>query len=399
MEQLILSAPLTHSDWMLKDNPPAWGDEGVRHMLAQCKAFGFTRVYWRAFDAGKALYASRLLEPMIAAAHEEPWHGSPGYIEYPEGLLERFEELDYTSFDSLEAAVRIGHELGLEIYAWATVNEDDHGFGYRSRFAREHPECLWTRRDGGKYHSQLSFAFPEVRAYKLALMEELMAYGIDGLFVDWLRTGDIRDNPQCDAAGVADFGYETPNIEAFEKQYGVSALSVENGDPRWVACRAAPITEFLRGVRALARAREKELTVLAMTAHPWAYRGVLPEMTDENTPQWVVNMGGHRMDGSLRGLLGDLQTWALEGLADGAVAAGYYVKGATPEMAYKYNICAGRPEAVRKRTFTAGCPTKRVILRATRSLPGRWARANCCFGKRITSTTYRSPCGAKSRGR
>ena len=341
MEQLILSSPLTHSDWMLHENPPAWGDEGVRHMLTRCKEFGFSRIYWRAFDAGKALYASRLLEPMIAAAHEEPWHCSPGYIEYPEGTLERLEKLDYSAFDSLEAAVRIGHELGLEIYAWASINEDDHGFGYRSRFVRAHPEYLWTRRDGGKYHSQLSFAFPEVRAYKLALIKELMAYDIDGLFIDWLRTGDIRDNPQCDAAGVADYGYEAPNIAAFEKQYGVSPLSVENGDPRWVACRAAPVTEFMRGVRALTLADkklagEKELPIVVLTAHPWAYRGVLPEQMDENTPQWIVNMGGHRMDGALRGLLCDAKTWAREGLIDGAAAAGYYTEGATAEMAFNH---------------------------------------------------------------
>src|SRR5262245_43394444 len=59
-KRLILSAPLTHSDWMLKPGI-AWGTEGVRHMLDACKACGWSRVYWRALDGGRALYKSKLL--------------------------------------------------------------------------------------------------------------------------------------------------------------------------------------------------------------------------------------------------------------------------------------------------------------------------------------------------
>src|SRR6476661_7489022 len=61
--KLTLSAPLTHSDWMLKANGPKWGEEGVRHMLDACKASGWSHVYWRVFDAGVATFASKLLRP------------------------------------------------------------------------------------------------------------------------------------------------------------------------------------------------------------------------------------------------------------------------------------------------------------------------------------------------
>src|SRR5687767_4399519 len=63
-DRLTLSAPLTHSDWMLKPNIPAWGEAGVRHMLDQCKACGWSIVHWRVFDAGRATYKSKLLRPM-----------------------------------------------------------------------------------------------------------------------------------------------------------------------------------------------------------------------------------------------------------------------------------------------------------------------------------------------
>jgi len=70
---------------------------------------------------------------------------------------------------------------------------------------------------GLPYNSQLSFAFPQVRDYKLGLVKEILAYDIDGFFFDWMRTGDVRNGPQADATGTADFGYEKPLVEGFIK--------------------------------------------------------------------------------------------------------------------------------------------------------------------------------------
>jgi hypothetical protein len=65
-QKLILSAPLTHSDWILKDGVPGLDDglPGVRHMLDMCRAAGWNRVYWRCLDAGRSLYPSHLMDPM-----------------------------------------------------------------------------------------------------------------------------------------------------------------------------------------------------------------------------------------------------------------------------------------------------------------------------------------------
>src|SRR6185312_14130217 len=104
---------------------------------------------------------------------------------------------DYSTFDPFAEAVRYGHKIGLRIHAWVTINEDDHGWGLKSDFAKAHPQFRWVKRDGQVYHSQMSFAFKEVRDYKLAIIDELLRnYDFDGLFLDWIRTGDVRDNPQ-----------------------------------------------------------------------------------------------------------------------------------------------------------------------------------------------------------
>lgn len=330
--KLILSAPLTHSDWILKAGM-VWGEPGVRHMLDACKACGWSRVYWRALDGGRALYRSKLVLPEGKWDDDNFW--SPK-TNADKKLLESFtpsmtaaqrvetgEKMsriyDYAHFDSLAAAIRYGHEIGLQIHAWVSINEDDHGWGLRSRFSKEHPQFRWRHRDGRDYHSQLSFAYPEVREYKLAILAELLRnYSIDGLFLDWIRTGDVRDNPQTDDSGVADYGYEPPLLDEFKRQFNLDPRKIPNGDERWCRLRAAPQTEFMRMARKLVSKQKRPVPLAVMVGHPWSYRGAL-----------------NRIDGNLRGYLLDITAWAREGLMDAIVPAGYYRDGGTPELAYK----------------------------------------------------------------
>src|SRR6476469_2159484 len=71
-DKIILSAPLTHPDWMLKPGI-AWGPEGVHHMLDACKACGWSRVHWRVFDGGRAVYASKLARPAVKVDADYVW--------------------------------------------------------------------------------------------------------------------------------------------------------------------------------------------------------------------------------------------------------------------------------------------------------------------------------------
>jgi hypothetical protein len=308
-----------------------WGEEGVRHMLDACKACGWSHVYWRVFDAGQSTYKSKLLTAASQVAEDNYFNPqseadravlqrfSPGTPpDRAAEILTQLDAIDYADFDSLAAAIEYGHAVGLKIHAWASINEDDHGWGWQSEFSKAHPEFRWIRRDGRAYRSQLSFAFPEVREYKLALVKELLTYDIDGLFLDWIRTGDVRDNPQTDAAGVADSGYERPNVAAFRAQFGVDPHEVGNDDDRWVRVRAAPQTEFMRSLRKLSSGGAKPTPIAVMLGHPWHYRGLQDPI-----------------DGNLRGLLLNVAAWAREGLMDAAVAAGYYRAGGSPAAAYR----------------------------------------------------------------
>lgn len=329
-EKLILSAPLTHPDWTLKPGI-SWGPEGVRQMLDACKACGWSRVFWRTLDGGRALYASKLVRPEFKMEPDNIWDPQTEeekrryksfFTNITEArrlqILHDQQRYDYSTFDTLAEAVRYGHQIGLQIHAWASINEDDHGWGLISDFARAHPEFRWVKRDGTPYHSQMSFAFEEVRKYKLAIIDELLSnYDIDGLFLDWIRTGDIRDNPQNDPKGVADYGYERPNVEAFKSKFGADPQTVANDDPRWIEVRAQPQTVFMRAVHERMKRDPRKRPVCAMVGHPWHYRGMLD-----------------KIDGSLRGLLLDVKTWADEGLIDSIIAAGYYRDGGDASKAY-----------------------------------------------------------------
>lgn len=331
--KIHLGVPLTHSDYLLHDNPAVvWGPEGVKYMLDTCKASGWKRVYWRVFDGGQANYKSKLMTPGMHLEANSFFHPATPedkaildsyYPTLDPKLLERIETvrltIDYSEFDAFACAVEYGKQIGLEIHAWITINEDDHGWGLASDFCRKYPECRWVRRNGKRYRSQMSFAFPEVMDFKEALVKEILRYDVDGLFFDWTRTGDVRDNPQTDVTGAADRGYEEPLVKSFQEKYGENPFEISNKDERWVRHRCEPHTEFMRRVRALVNRQARPIPVSALVYHPWAFRGL-----------------DQVIDGNLRGMHLDLRTWAREGLIDAAIANDYFFNGkGSPEEAYE----------------------------------------------------------------
>jgi uncharacterized lipoprotein YddW (UPF0748 family) len=315
---IVLATPVTHSDWLWRDMERiGHGPQSVRYILDRCKQVGWTRIYWRCLDGGQCFFKSNLMENVSTGYAPDNYHAWQGAWPVP-----RIEKLSngYREFDSLDEAVRYGHQIGLEVHAWVSINEDDHAWGLISRFSREHPQYRWVKRSGMPYISQMSFAYEEVRRYKLELLKEILAYDVDGVFFDWMRTGDIRNDPQVTTDGTADFGYEKPLAEAFEKQYGLKPTEIPNDDDRWVRLRAEPQSQFMHQAHDLIKGKSRSLVISFMGHHPWSYRG---------SPTTRIN-------GNLNGLLLDVRRWAQNGWIDEAVAAGYYTAGGTLELAYAY---------------------------------------------------------------
>lgn len=145
----------------------------------------------------------------------------------------------------------------------------------------KHPE--WAKRDAdGLPGSNLSLAFPQVRAYWISLMREALDnYGCDGAQVHLSR-------------GYPFVLFEDPSVQAFKEKYGLDMCDVAEDDPRRLAHVASFVTQFLREFRAMLD--EKSGRSLAVTFLGAEYGSMDP------------------VDPMCSGC--DVQTWLKEGLVD-----------------------------------------------------------------------------------
>lgn len=145
--------------------------------------------------------------------------------------------------DTLKVVADACHEAGMLCYASLRMN-GDYSAGwmgesiprmFNSTFWWSHPEFR-IRGKQGEDQTKFSYAFPEVRAFKLAVLREAAQRDIDGINLDFLRHPNF-------------FGYERPLVEAFQNRYGQDPRKLPADDPRWLQLRADVMTGFVRDVR------------------------------------------------------------------------------------------------------------------------------------------------------
>jgi hypothetical protein len=96
--------------------------------------------------------------------------------------------------DTLQVVAASCHEAGMACYASLRMNGDyatkptDDSLSrlLNSNFWRAHPEFR-VRGPKGEDKTKLSYAFPEVRAFKLGILREVVTRDIDGINLDFLR--------------------------------------------------------------------------------------------------------------------------------------------------------------------------------------------------------------------
>ena len=95
-----------------------------------------------------------------------------------------------------------------------------------------------------KRRVQLSYAYPQVRAYRLAVIKEGLGYGPDGLHLDFLRHPPF-------------VGHDKPLTDAFKEKYGADPFENPE-DARWLSMQAEVMTGFVRDVRQLVNEASRE---------------------------------------------------------------------------------------------------------------------------------------------
>ena len=123
------------------------------------------------------------------------------------------------------------------------------------RFLEAHPECRQVSAQGAPIE-KASYAFPEVRAFMVSLIEEVVtSFEVDGVNLCFIR-------------GPLFTQYEQPVLDDFQATFGEDPRGVGLDDPRLHRTRCRYLTQFVREVRDLLRrisqSRGKELTLSAM---------------------------------------------------------------------------------------------------------------------------------------
>ena len=176
-----------------------------------------------------------------------------------------------------------------------------------STFWWNHPEFRQLDANG-KMLTKFSFAFPEVREFKLAILREVVLQEIDGINLDFQRHPEF-------------FGFEEPMARAFKEMYGVESASVPATDPRWIPLRYGFMTSFVRDVRKLlddaGRLKGRHL-------------GLSVRIDWRKYPLWGC----------------DIETWLKEGMLDYLVVGQYGLGGYEFDIRPFVKLASGRGCAV-----------------------------------------------------
>jgi uncharacterized lipoprotein YddW (UPF0748 family) len=174
-------------------------------------------------------------------------------------------------FDPLERMVERAHARGLEVQAWINVylvwsaGAPPHS---PLHIVNAHPDWISVRADGRRLVEMVPEEFeeqklegmylapgnPQVRKYLRDVVHEIVSkYKVDGIHLDYVRYPE---------PGV---GYDPPTRTAFERQYGVDPIDIDQPDSlllrvvgadripdlraRWIQWKKDQITGFVRDVR------------------------------------------------------------------------------------------------------------------------------------------------------
>lgn len=244
---------------------------------------------WCIIAGSRANYPSKVTELIGAGMTEFPRRGDKLAHETLKRMADGGEL-------TLKIVADACHEAGLACYASLRMNGDYPENMWQGSFPKYANSTFWWQHPElriidakGKTGYRFSFAFPEVREFKLSILREAVQQDIDGINLDFQR------HPVF-------FGFEKPMADAFKVKYGVEAATVGQDDPRWVPLRYEVMTQFVRQVRRIldeaGKAKNKHL-------------GLSVRIDWQNYPTWGC----------------DIATWLKEGLLDYLVVGQYGLGG------------------------------------------------------------------------
>lgn len=223
----------------------------------------------------------RLRDIGINTVYVESWKN--GYTQFPSGVLEKTIGVDrrpalmpadpsdlpdhiaQPGRDLLEETLIEAHRNGLTCIAWfeygfmaAHKDTDNH-------LRRQYPQWMTTTREGDLVSDQNPFVWmnplrPECREFLLGIvLEAIDKYDLDGVQLD--------DR----IAWPVSMGYDDYTREVYARENNAAAPPDDPHDPKWVAWRAAKVTEFAeRFYTELKQARPNLIVSISPAVYPWS---------------------------------------------------------------------------------------------------------------------------------
>jgi hypothetical protein len=151
---------------------------------------------------------------------------------------------------SLRAALAFAEKNNMVIYGRLGMNRhygDSLGGALRSKYIAAHPEWMERHRGGQMDGTKVSFAIPEYRAERIAVLMEVAQIGAHGLCLDFCRQPPIaRYHPQ-----ILDPWLKAGRDDPRKMTVGSPEF------PEWAQHRAGFVNLFMRDLRAQLRELEK----------------------------------------------------------------------------------------------------------------------------------------------
>jgi hypothetical protein len=189
--------------------------------------------------------------------------------------------------DLIPYAIEQAHARGIALYADIPVFAV---WGLDKPFLDANPHTL-TRTRAGETARMFSPAYPNVRAYKRAIiLEWLSRYAVDGIQLDFIRWPYEGGNSLY---GYCEHGYDEPLLRELRRRHGLADdFFPEPHDPRFLTIRQQYVSRFIRELRNILDANGIDL------------------------PIGVYNSNTFGRRASLRDVCQDWATWEREGLVD-----------------------------------------------------------------------------------
>ena len=194
--------------------PTTEGD--IRRHLEPNRDSDISRVYFEVGGGDLPKYPSRIgRDPAFDGLNDFPRVGDRLHAEARRVLRDK-------GIDAVRVAMDHTREMGLEFHACYRVA----GFhypppidqaNYGASFYKQHPEWRGADREGNTT-PRMAYSYPGVRRYVLAVLSEILEYGVDGLCLLYNRRPPLVE-------------YEQPVVDGFMREYGKDPRQLDDCRP------------------------------------------------------------------------------------------------------------------------------------------------------------------------